>query len=165
MKTTAFAIALLIGGAAIAQTTTVQTTTQPDVDVDADLGVQPDGDLDVDADVDVGTKTTTTTTTTTHDMTTHGTATHTMAATTTPASGPVVQPSNAAPERDARGIAVISAAAAVPAGWNGVSGTSMGGPLVDPATGQAVGAEAAYPACTATVTDNCVQTYERGKPR
>lgn len=164
MKTTAFAIALLIGGAAIAQTTTVQTTTQPDVDVDADLGVQPDGDLDVDADVDVDTKTTTTTTTT-HDMSTHGTATHTMAATTTPASGPVVQPSNAAPERDARGIAVISDPAAVPTGFNGVSGTPVGGPLVDPATGQAVGAEVSYPACTATVTDNCVQTYERGRPR
>jgi hypothetical protein len=161
MKTTAFAIALLIGGAAVAQTTTVQTTTQPDVDVDADVGVQPDGDLDVDADVDVDTKTTTTTTTTTP----HGTMTHSTAAVTTPASGAVVQPSNAAPERDARGIAVISDPAAVPAGFNGVSGTSMGGPLVDPATGQAVGAETSYPACTATVTDNCVQTYERGRPR
>lgn len=171
MRTTAFAIALLIGGAAVAQTTTVQTTTQPDVDVDADVGIQPDGDLDVDADVDLDTKTTTTTTTATphgtmtHSTTTDGTATHTMAATTTPASGAVVQPGNAAPERDARGIAVISDPAAVPAGFNGVSGASVGGPLVDPATGQAVGAEASYPACTATVTDNCVQTYERGRPR
>jgi hypothetical protein len=166
MRTTAFAIALLIGGAAVAQTTTVQTTTQPDVDVDADVGIQPDGDLDVDADVDVDTKTTTTVTT--HDPAVHGTTTHTtttMAATTTPASGAVVQPGNTAPERDARGIAVISDPAAVPAGFNGVSGTAVGGPMVDPATGQAVGAEASYPACTASVTDNCVQTYERGRPR
>jgi hypothetical protein len=90
-----------------------------------------------------------------------------MAATTTPASGPVVQPSNAAPERDARGIAVISDPAAVPTGWNGVTGTSMGGPLVDPATGETASpaADASYPACTASVTDNCVQTYERGRPR
>ena len=159
MRTAALAIALLMSGAAVAQTyetTTTTTTTQPDVDVDADVDVQPDGDLDVDADVDVGTRTV---------VTTDGTTTyHTMphvTASMTPASGAVVQPSNAAPERDARGIAVISAPAMVPAGWNGVSGTAMGGPLVDPATGETA-ADASYPACTATVTDNCLQTYEVG---
>ena len=157
MKTAAFAIALLMSGAAFAQ-----TVTQPDVDVDADVGIQPDGDLDVDADVDVDTKTTTTTTTTT----THSGMTHTMASTATPASGQIVQPSNADPEHDARGIAVISEAAVVPAGWNGVQGTAVGGPLVDPATGETfAAADAAYPACSATVTDNCVQAYERGRPR
>ena len=41
-----------------------------------------------------------------------------------------------------------------------------GGPLVDPADTAAAGEPAAtpdasYPACTRTVTDNCVQTYER----
>jgi hypothetical protein len=81
----------------------------------------------------------------------------------TAAVGPVVQPSNADPERDARGIAVISAAATVPAGWNGTSaGAAMGGPELDPATGEAVAARG-YPACTATVTDRCVQTYEKGR--
>jgi hypothetical protein len=80
-----------------------------------------------------------------------------------PGSGPaVIQPSNANPERDARGIAVISAAAVAPAGWNGVPAGAMGGPEVDPATGEAVGAES-YPACTAAVTDRCLQTYERGR--
>ena len=159
MRTAAFAIALLMSGAAIAQTTTT-TTTQPDVDVDADVGIQPDGDLDVDADVDVDTKTVTTTTT--HDSAVHST---TMAG-VTPASGAVVHPSNADPERDARGIAVISDPAAVPAGWNGTTGTAMGGPLVDPATGATVDTtNTSYPACTATVTDNCVQTYERGRRR
>ncbi len=69
---------------------------------------------------------------------------------------------------DARGIAVISDPAAVPAGYNGTPAplNGMGGPLVDPADTAAVGEpaatpDAAYPACTRTVTDNCVQTYER----
>ena len=156
MRTVALAIALLMSGAAVAQS----TTTQPDVDVDADVGVQPDGDLDVDADVDVGTKTTTHTShgTTTH--TTHGTM-HTTAHGTM-AGGRLVAPSNADPERDARGIAVISDPAIAPPGWNGTMGTGVGGPLIDAGTGQVKAGESLRP-CTATVTDNCVQTYERGR--
>ncbi len=73
----------------------------------------------------------------------------------------VVQPSNADPEHDARGIAVISDPATVPAGFNGTAAGAVGGPLIDPATGAE--AEDSYPACTATVTDNCLQTYERGR--
>ena len=83
-------------------------------------------------------------------------------------TGAVAMPSNAAPERDARGIAVISDPANVPAGYNGTPDTltGTGGPLVDPADTAATGAaattpDASYPACTRTVTDNCVQTYER----
>ena len=151
MRTVALAIALLMSGAAVAQS----TTTQPDVDVDADVGVQPDGDLDVDADVDVGTKTTT--------HTSHGTTMHTTThRTTMAAGGHLVAPSNANPERDARGIAVISDAAVVPMGWNGAMATGVGGPLIDATTGQAMAGESVRP-CTATVTDNCVQTYERGR--
>jgi hypothetical protein len=71
-----------------------------------------------------------------------------------PASGAVVEPSNANPEHDARGIAVISDPAFVPPGYNGMGG-AMGGPIEG-------GDNESYPACTATVTDNCVQTYERG---
>jgi hypothetical protein len=40
--------------------------------------------------------------------------------------------------------------------------------MVDPATGATVtgaGADASYPPCTRTVTDNCVQTYERRSRR
>jgi hypothetical protein len=74
----------------------------------------------------------------------------------------LVEPSNSNPERDARGIAVISAAAVAPAGWNGVPAEAMGGPELDPATGEPA-ASAEYPACTATVTDRCLQTYERGR--
>jgi len=176
MRTAAIAIALLLGGTAFAQTT---TTTQPDVDVD--VGVQPDGDPDVDLDVGTKTKTTThhadgtatTVSTSTAnspgDMpnvsTTTSTGTTTMAS-AMPASGQVVAPSNADPEHDARGIAVISDPAVVPAGFNGTTGTGVGGPLVDPATGTAMtGADASHPPCSKTVTDNCVQTYERGRRR
>jgi hypothetical protein len=176
MRTAAFAIALLLSGAAFAQTT---TTTQPDVDVDAHVGTQPDGDPDVDLDVDVGSKTKTTapnadgTVVTTSTSTTDGasdgtmaTGTMTVATNVTPPMNPVVQPSNANPEHDARGIAVISDPAVVPAGFNGTTGTGVGGPMVDPVTGATVtGAEASHPACTRTVTDNCVQTYERGRRR
>lgn len=171
MKTAALTIALLLSGAAIAQTQTTTTTqTQPELDVDADVGVQPDGDLDVDADVDVQNETTTTT----HTTTPHGTSTTThsteMPASTTEstttfgttmtvasampaASGPVIQPGNNNPEEDARGISVISDPAFVPVGWNGVAATAVGGP---------VEADASHPPCSRTVTDNCVQTYERG---
>ena len=185
MRTTAFAIALLLGSAAFAQSTTT-TTTEPAADVD--VGVQPDGDLDVDLDVGTKTKTkthhadgTVVTSTTDHvgddagttqtEVTTHGTTATTGTMTTgttvvatnvTPPMNPVVQPSNADPEHDARGIKVISDPAVVPAGFNGTTGAGVGGPLVDPATGTtATGADTSHPACTRTVTDNCVQTYER----
>ena len=46
-----------------------------------------------------------------------------MTTTMTP-TGQVSEPSNANPEHDARGIAVISDAAMVPAGYNGTPGTS-----------------------------------------
>ena len=82
---------------------------------------------------------------------------------TVASTGQVAMPSNAAPERDARGIAVISDPATVPAGYNGtpdaLNGT--GGPLLDANGEPATTPDAAYPACTRTVTDNCVQTYER----
>lgn len=160
MRTTAIAIALLMGGAAFAQTSTT-TTVQPDVD--ANVGVQPDGDLDVDADVDMNTRTTTTTNHSTMD---HSTMNQSATNRTTMASnmgGMTVQPDNSAPERDARGIPVISAPAHVPAGWNGSVGSAVGGPLVDPSTGQPVEADETYPACTAQITDNCVQAYEVGR--
>ncbi len=74
----------------------------------------------------------------------------------------LVLPGNADPERDARGIAVISAAAVAPAGWNGTPAEAMGGPELDAVTGEAIAPDS-YPACTASVTDRCLQTYERGR--
>ena len=85
-------------------------------------------------------------------------------ASTTPSTGSVQMPSNANPELDARGIAVISDPAIVPAGYNGTAATGVGGPLVDPATGEAVNTtDTSHPPCTAEITDNCLQTYERGR--
>jgi hypothetical protein len=91
---------------------------------------------------------------------------------TSAATGQTAMPGNAAPERDARGIAVISDAATVPTGYNGTPAplNGTGGPLVDPADTAATGEPAAtpdatYPACSRTVTDNCVQTYERRRHR
>ena len=170
MRTTAFAIAILMSGAAFAQTTTdtgadinadvnVQTDTMTDMDASHDMSTHSDMTADTDVTTDTGLTTST-------DTTAYSTAPTdtTFAATMTPASGAIVAPSNADPEHDARGIAVLSDPAAVPAGWNGVTGTAMGGPLVDPASGEAIAtADASYPACTASVTDNCLQAYERGR--
>jgi hypothetical protein len=104
----------------------------------------------------------TTDTSTTEQTQTGWTAT---AATPAPTGGMVVQPSNAAPERDARGIPVISAPAVVPIGYNGTTGDAVGGPLVDPSTGQAVDTSTTMKPCTRSVTDHCLQTYERSRRR
>ena len=73
-----------------------------------------------------------------------------------------VAPGNAAPERDARGIPVVSDPATAPAGFNaspqvgGTGASPSSPPPQQPATEN-------YPACSRTVTDNCVQAYERGR--
>lgn len=77
-----------------------------------------------------------------------------------------VAPSNVAPERDARGIAVISDPAMVPAGVNNQAAFVPPGAQVVPNPNQAAAFQTqastdSYPACSKTVTDNCVQTYER----
>jgi len=139
MKRTAFAIALLLGGAAFAQTDTATDATAYDGDGLATTAYETDAATPM-----AGT---------------------TLASDATAASGQLVQPDNSNPERDARGIAVLSDPAIVPAGWNGTdAGAAMGGPLLDPVTGEPVAdAPESYPACTATVTDNCLQTYEKGR--
>jgi len=83
-----------------------------------------------------------------------------------PAAGQPVAPGNAAPERDARGIPVVSEPATAPAGTNEPVAPSTGVQAVvnpnqaaaftpQPAAGEA-------PPCSRTVTDHCVQTYEVG---
>jgi hypothetical protein len=84
---------------------------------------------------------------------TSGTAQGTMA------GGTTVAPSNAAPERDARGIPVISAEATAPAGWNQPPGTPGAAPASSPAP--SMGTAPDLPPCTRKVTDHCKQTYER----
>jgi hypothetical protein len=72
-----------------------------------------------------------------------------------------VAPGNTAPERDARGIPVISDPAVAPPGFNqppqvggtGVPANATPAPMAD---------NGPTPPCSRTVTDNCVQTYERG---
>ena len=76
-----------------------------------------------------------------------------------------VAPDNSAPERDARGIPVVSAPASAPAGYNQPAqqvpaGTPL--PTLAPPTPTASGP---LPPCTRTVTDRCTQTYERGRAR
>jgi hypothetical protein len=77
-----------------------------------------------------------------------------------------VAPGNAAPERDARGIPVVSDPAVAPAGTNQPVVVPPGAQLVanpnqaaafatQPSTGE-------KPPCSRTITDNCTQTYEVG---
>jgi hypothetical protein len=81
-----------------------------------------------------------------------------------------VAPANTAPERDARGIPVISDPATAPAGANQPVSVPAGAQVVVNtnqssvfATTQATTGE--LPPCSKTVTDRCVQTYERGSRR
>ena len=79
-------------------------------------------------------------------------------------SGQMVAPGNSAPERDARGIPVVSDPAMAPPGFNqppqpggtGASANATPAPMAD---------NGPTPPCSRTVTDNCVQTYERGVRR
>jgi hypothetical protein len=91
------------------------------------------------------------------------TGTTTTGTTAGTASGMTQAPGNAAPERDARGIAVISAEAAAPAGYNQPAQTGPAGTLtpVQPVT--SMGAAGDLPPCSRKVTDRCTQTYERGR--
>ncbi len=77
-----------------------------------------------------------------------------------------VQPSNAAPERDARGIAVVSAPATAPAGVNQTVVIPPGAKVVVAADQSAAFTPTAstgeLPPCSKTVTDRCKQTYEKG---
>lgn len=101
---------------------------------------------------------------TTDTTTTETTTTTTMA--TAPAAGMTVAPSNANPERDARGIPVISDAAVAPPGVNTGNTIVPPGAVAVPNTAAFTTQPATtnYPPCTRTVTDHCVQTYERGRP-
>jgi hypothetical protein len=86
--------------------------------------------------------------------------------TTMATTGQTVAPDNSAPERDARGIAVISAPATAPAGYNQPPQTVPAGtpaPAMGPAA--SMGSAGPLPPCTRTVTDRCTQTYERDRAR
>jgi hypothetical protein len=80
------------------------------------------------------------------------------------ATSPVVMPDNTAPRVDNNGIPVISDPATAPSGFNQAPGMNgVGGPYVDPSQPPAPQtATGDYPPCSRTVTDHCIQTYERG---
>jgi hypothetical protein len=143
MKTKAFALALLMSSAAFAQTADPAATTAYDGDGAVTTAYETEGAAG--------------------GAYKDPTLASADTATATTATAQLVQPGNANPERDARGIAVISAPAVAPAGWNGVpASAAMGGPELDAVTGETVAPDS-YPACTATVTDKCLQTYEKGR--
>jgi len=99
------------------------------------------------------------------ETTTETTTTDTTVTTTMPSTGMTVAPDNSNPERDARGIPVISAPAVAPAGVNTGNTVVPPGAVAVPNTGafQTTAATTSYQACSRTVTDHCVQTYERGR--
>ena len=92
-----------------------------------------------------------------------------MTAGTMTGGGGTVAPGNTNPERDARGIPVVSDAATAPAGANASVQVMPGARVVanpnQAAAFQTQPSTQTYQACTRTVTDNCVQTYERGSRR
>jgi hypothetical protein len=67
-----------------------------------------------------------------------------------------------APKRDARGIPVISNEVTAPPGYNAYPATADPVPSMPAVKTFNAGRMAGYPPCTRTVTDGCVQTYERG---
>ena len=75
------------------------------------------------------------------------------------APGGTVAPSNAAPERDARGIPVVSAPAEAPPGYNQPPNTTGAAPSTG--TNPTMAPAGPLPPCTRKVTDHCTQTYER----
>lgn len=70
------------------------------------------------------------------------------------------------PERDARGIPVISQPAEAPAGANQVVQVPAGAQVVAAPNQSAVfstkESTKTYPICTREITDGCIQAYERG---
>jgi hypothetical protein len=153
MRAAVFAIAILMGGtAAVAQTTTPDTDTSSQAPAPTTANMDP-AQPATSSDATVQTQTGWS-----------NSASGTTMASNMSATGQVVQPDNSAPRRDARGVPVISAPAIVPIGYNGTTGDATGGPLLDPTTGQPIAAASAR-ACTRTVTDHCVQTYERRRAR
>jgi hypothetical protein len=154
MKLIMMAAALMLGTAAVAQT----TTPEPEADSSAT-------DTSTDA-ADTATQTAPEpdATTSIPPPATAAPASGNMSTMRT-GSGQMVAPGNTSPETDARGIRVISAPAAAPAGYNEGARTVPAGsamPMVTPPTPTASGP---LPPCTKTVTDRCTQTYERGRAR
>jgi len=86
----------------------------------------------------------------------------------TAAPAQTVAPGNSAPERDSRGIVVVSDPATAPQGTNMAPPTGSGPLVPNPNQAQAFATQPSTgekPPCSRTITDNCTQTYERGAGR
>ncbi|WP_324750621.1 hypothetical protein SH591_03970 [Sphingomonas sp. LY54] len=148
-------------------TTTQQTQTTEEEAMDA---TQTDTTTDTTTQNQPGTQTTTPTRTQTSppDTATPTSGTMSTSGSMSAGSGMAVAPGNQAPERDARGIPVVSDPATAPAGTNQMTPVPPGAQVQLGGSG-AFATQAGsdtYPACSKTVTDNCVQSYERGaRPR
>jgi hypothetical protein len=157
MKLITMAAALMLGSAAVAQTTT------------------PEPETDTTATDTATTETTTTQTVPEPDAATSIPPPATAAPTSAPpmgnmsnmgtGSGQTVAPGNTSPETDARGIRVISAPAEAPAGYNQGARTVPAGSAMPTVAAPTPTAAGQLPPCTRTVTDRCTQTYERGRAR
>jgi hypothetical protein len=176
MKSILFAAALSVSSIALAQSTTDTQASTEDTQATTDATMTTDQGTATGTATGTGTMSTgtgTATATGTGTMSTDtGTATMSTqgsmsAGTAMSGGGGQVAPGNTNPETDARGIPVISAPADAPSGAN--APVPSGATLV-PAANQAQvfttqQSTENYPACSRTVTDNCVQAYERGSRR
>jgi hypothetical protein len=79
------------------------------------------------------------------------------------AGGSVQAAGNQAPERDARGIPVVSAEAMAPTGYNQPAQVGPAGTLTPVQPASSMPAAGDLPPCSRKVTDHCTQTYERGR--
>lgn len=78
-------------------------------------------------------------------------------------AGSVQAPGNQAPERDARGIPVVSAEAVAPGGYNQPAQVGPAGTVTPAQPVTSMPPAGDMPPCTRKVTDHCTQTYERGR--
>ena len=168
MKSLIFAAALGISSVALAQTTGTTGTT--DTGTEETTEGQTTGTEGTTQTTGTGTMSTDTSAAGTMTTTTDATASGSMSAGGgMSGGGGTVAPGNANPERDARGIAVVSDAATAPAGANASVQVQPGARVVaspnQAAAFQTQPSSENYQACTRTITDNCVQTYERGSRR
>lgn len=169
MKYLAFAAALMIGGSAFAQASDMQepSTTEPQTEAPAEgpmdqsapadtTGQAPAGTMDQSAPAD----------TSSQPMSSDpGTGAASGQSMSSSGSGGMAPSGNSRPERDARGIPVVSNAAEAPSGAN--QAPPAGSSAVPAPNQQAVfaprPAAGEYPPCSRGQTDGCTQTYERGR--
>jgi hypothetical protein len=165
MKSLIFAAALMLGGAAVAQDTTGTGTAGGTGTTETTGSAQGTMPTDTQGTTDStgttqGTMSTDTSTGSMQGNMQTGRRSGTARRGSSMGSG--MAAGNGAPERDARGIAVISADAAPPPGYNQPAQTGPAGTIQPTAPVTSMGSAGNLPPCSRTVTDHCTQTYERG---